>query len=76
MATTLALLIGAHVLALAGVLAMACRDHQLVDEHGRPLERAWEERLVPACDEASSFVGPNPPRGLSWGQEGGSHGPA
>ena len=40
------LLVGAHALALAGVLALARRDHVLVDEAGNP--HPWEERRVPA----------------------------
>ncbi|MDB5101040.1 MAG: hypothetical protein JWM80_5461 [Cyanobacteria bacterium RYN_339] len=48
MATTLALLVGAHAFALAAVLAMARGDRQLVDDHGRPIEGDWQERVVPA----------------------------
>jgi hypothetical protein len=47
---TITLLIGAHALALAGVLALARRDHMLVDEAGRPTTHPWEERRVPASE--------------------------
>jgi hypothetical protein len=48
MALTLALIAGAHALALAATLAMARHDHQLVDDAGRPIEGDWHELRIPA----------------------------
>lgn len=52
MATALFLLLGFNAAALAGVLALARHDAQLVDEDGRPLDANWEERLIPASQPA------------------------
>jgi hypothetical protein len=48
MTTALILLLAFNTAALAGVLALARHDAQLVDEDGRPLDANWQERLIPA----------------------------